>query len=612
MKYSRVFSSLFFLCIAFSFITFVESSNAYAGPIWTDCGRFGHSIPPQKRCPSGKQLYGGLCYKSCYGGWRRTAVCTCVKRSCRSVRYPCPVWNNLKRMCTKSVCADKPWTDCGRFGGATSPRTSCPSGRQMYGGRCYRSCPGGYVRTAVCSCEQRGWKKRYIKRAKRITKKVVKLTGKELAKKIKEFKRFSNRGARTLKRTIERKSRELARRFVHNIQGQMRRHFKRALRRLDRRTQQAVTNELNYLLRLAKRDKARFMRRMRSNANKFRARFSNARMLRRARGAVTRRSFPKVAKSIMKNSTAQSLMIDAVLASAMVPAWAAIECSHHRHGSAAYKRCFESKALLGTKHAVFDFLFGAAYTPIEMKIVTPASIKLAAAVTAAVALATGGIGAVGAGIIVGVSARIAISIVVMEEADKLFPYYDRYIWQADRRAQEAYRRIYRNFANQISRSTNWSKGAKAGGNRRKPRPSRTHYTICLRAHNGRNYVVSEGDKRSVNANRRGCGPWEKHTIYDVNGGSLNSGDTIYIRTHHGRYWSAQPNGNLEANRTARGGWEKFRIYKARGSGRIYNGNRIGLYSYHRRWVVAEGGGGRNVRVNRTGRGAWETFTLFFR
>lgn len=132
--------------------------------------------------------------------------------------------------------------------------------------------------------------------------------------------------------------------------------------------------------------------------------------------------------------------------------------------------------------------------------------------------------------------------------------------------------------------------------------------FCLTAHNGVNFVVSEANGQSVNANRKACGPWEKHNFVDINGGDLVSGDYVYVYSHHGKLWSAQPNGTLQANRTAKGPWEKFQIFKKDG-GTIRANDSIGLKGAHSKWVVAESGGGKVVKVDRPAQGAWETFKL---
>ena len=141
-----------------------------------------------------------------------------------------------------------------------------------------------------------------------------------------------------------------------------------------------------------------------------------------------------------------------------------------------------------------------------------------------------------------------------------------------------------------------------------PVASSSKKTFCLKARNG-DYVVSENDAMSVNANRKVCGPWEKHEFTDLNGGTLSSGDYVSIKSHKNRYWSAQSNGVLKANRTSVGAWEKFKIVKATGSGAIVSGDSIRLEGAHGRWVVAEGGGGQVVKANRPSPGAWETFIL---
>ena len=42
---------------------------------------------------------------------------------------------------------------------------------------------------------------------------------------------------------------------------------------------------------------------------------------------------------------------------------------------------------------------------------------------------------------------------------------------------------------------------------------------------------------------------------------------------------------------------------------IRDAGTIRIAVVHGNWLVAEKGGGKNVKVNRTGMGAWETFTI---
>ena len=104
--------------------------------------------------------------------------------------------------------------------------------------------------------------------------------------------------------------------------------------------------------------------------------------------------------------------------------------------------------------------------------------------------------------------------------------------------------------------------------------------VCIKAPNNKHFVTAEGNKKSVNANRPRCRGWEKFLIIAANKKSriINSGDKVYIKTYHQRYWSAQRNGTLEANRTKLGAWEFFKIVKVSGSKgkRINYGDKVGF------------------------------------
>jgi phospholipase C len=47
-------------------------------------------------------------------------------------------------------------TDCGKYGRKGSSKMTCPAGQDLYGGVCYKGCPHGTHRTAVCSCKRDG------------------------------------------------------------------------------------------------------------------------------------------------------------------------------------------------------------------------------------------------------------------------------------------------------------------------------------------------------------------------------------------------------------------------------------------------------------------------
>ncbi len=100
---------------------------------------------------------------------------------------------------------------------------------------------------------------------------------------------------------------------------------------------------------------------------------------------------------------------------------------------------------------------------------------------------------------------------------------------------------------------------------------------------------------------------------DTNGGSLVSGDYVYLQSYYGKFLVAESGGGstLEANRTDPGPWETFRVWKQNGSGTIVSGDTIVLQASNGNYVSAEGGGGGEVNANRTAIGAWEKLTINF-
>ncbi len=100
----------------------------------TDCKKFGAAGAQLSSCPAGQDFYGGICYRGCPRGTHRTAVCSC------------------KRDGSKALDLSSIHTSCGKYGAAGTPRHECPAGQDLYGGVCYRGCPSGGKRTAVCSC----------------------------------------------------------------------------------------------------------------------------------------------------------------------------------------------------------------------------------------------------------------------------------------------------------------------------------------------------------------------------------------------------------------------------------------------------------------------------
>lgn len=99
------------------------------GGIVTNCADYGSSVTPKYTCPSNTDYFEGLCYSGkCPAGMPRTAACTC---------------SNYQGVVT----------DCKKYGAVGTP-TKCPAGRDYYGAECYKGCPADYKRTAVFTCEK--------------------------------------------------------------------------------------------------------------------------------------------------------------------------------------------------------------------------------------------------------------------------------------------------------------------------------------------------------------------------------------------------------------------------------------------------------------------------
>ena len=140
-------------------------------------------------------------------------------------------------------------------------------------------------------------------------------------------------------------------------------------------------------------------------------------------------------------------------------------------------------------------------------------------------------------------------------------------------------------------------------------------TISLQAHNGQWVVAENNGGGDVNANRDAVGAWETFDLWDINGGSLESGDQVYIwaggfycfgAVDGGGSWlNASYGSNCTSTPTA----TRLTIIKIGGGGVLSDFDQIALQTFNGHYVVAEGGGGSYVAANRTAIGPWETFTL---
>jgi hypothetical protein len=137
-------------------------------------------------------------------------------------------------------------------------------------------------------------------------------------------------------------------------------------------------------------------------------------------------------------------------------------------------------------------------------------------------------------------------------------------------------------------------------------------TYSFRTNNGRYLTAPGGGGGDFTATATGIDSLtSQFKIIDVNGGQLNSGDTVHIQTNRNYYLMAFNGGGGDVATSGWAmSWETFRIIKVGGTGQISGGNSVALLGPNGvHYLVAEGGGGGTVNCNRTAIGPFETFTL---
>jgi beta-glucanase (GH16 family) len=138
--------------------------------------------------------------------------------------------------------------------------------------------------------------------------------------------------------------------------------------------------------------------------------------------------------------------------------------------------------------------------------------------------------------------------------------------------------------------------------------------ITLRTAVGGKFVVAEnGGGGDLNANRDAASTWETFTLFDLNGGSLQSGDLVSLGTLNGHFVCAENGGGgaVNATRTDALDWETFRVVKLTGSGAAVNdGDQIALQTkVSGLFVSAQNGGGAGVIANGPQAQGWEAFVV---
>src|SRR5262245_42919266 len=98
----------------------------------------------------------------------------------------------------------------------------------------------------------------------------------------------------------------------------------------------------------------------------------------------------------------------------------------------------------------------------------------------------------------------------------------------------------------------------------------TTLPVTLQTINGKFIVAENGGAGIVNANRDVAAAWESFQLVDNNGGSLDSGDLVFLRAGNGNFFSAENGGGgiVNANRAQPFDWETFRIGRVAGGGTV--------------------------------------------
>ncbi len=140
--------------------------------------------------------------------------------------------------------------------------------------------------------------------------------------------------------------------------------------------------------------------------------------------------------------------------------------------------------------------------------------------------------------------------------------------------------------------------------------------VAFRTNDGVHYLqaVNTGGA-GVNATPSWIGAWEQFWLMDLNGGELNAGDPVNIKTGNDEFflaaqWAGGSGSAVDAVQRYAHTWERFTIEKlGGGGGQIYNGQQIHLRAYNPYYVSADNQGGGAVNADKPWSSTWETFTL---
>ena len=129
---------------------------------------------------------------------------------------------------------------------------------------------------------------------------------------------------------------------------------------------------------------------------------------------------------------------------------------------------------------------------------------------------------------------------------------------------------------------------------------------------GGRYLGAQNDGGgAVNATASVAQAWERFSLIDINGGTLESGDSLFVQAGNGQFFQALNGGGstLNAASSSQLGWETFKLVKRTGSGTVANGDVVGLQAASGSWVSAQNGGGGPVFAYGGALGSWEELTI---
>jgi hypothetical protein len=114
-----------------------------------------------------------------------------------------------------------------------------------------------------------------------------------------------------------------------------------------------------------------------------------------------------------------------------------------------------------------------------------------------------------------------------------------------------------------------------------------------------NYYLSAASDNSINAIPASIGPDERWVLIDANGGTLQSGDTVYLQARNGLYVTNNGGATLAASQTYPSTYETFVIEKKNAGGTtIVSGDLVALRSQATgKYIIATAGGGSSVFGN---------------